>query len=369
MKNGIMKNILLAISGLTPQIVTETLFVLAVKNRLPVDEIYIVTTMRGKDVIEGKDKGHTTPDVPLKREIQKLCKEFGIKTPKFSVLKNVIVAEEESNELYDIKTDKENKLFPNKLAELLKKLTAQPDVVIHASLSGGRKSMSAHLALVMSLFARAQDKLYHIVTDEKFEFKNFYPKTREEENALILAEIPFVRLRCLNDPMLKANESYSALVDKTQKRLNFLMENEALIIDLNEYTVRYKDRFVVLTPIHISLYYFFVKRKKDLGQGIAKHELINLEFAEKVHGFLVENLGVNLLANKSKQQIKMHWATKGFDESYFNTAKSKINSNISTLFENKDVAGEFIISKKGRHGSPVYYIKAPKDKLKIINYE
>ncbi len=154
-----MKNILIAISGLTPQIVTETLFVLTIQQGIKIDEIYVITTQRGKTVLKGKDKAPNTPNSALGMEIKNLCKKYKITPPKFSIKKNVIVAEEESLELYDIKTDKDNSLFPNKTAELIKKISQMEDTVIHASLSGGRKSMSDHLALVISLFARSQDKL------------------------------------------------------------------------------------------------------------------------------------------------------------------------------------------------------------------
>lgn len=56
-----MKNILLAVTGLSPQVITETLYVLHQNNR-HVDAIHVITTRDGKekvysDLLGGK-KGH-----------------------------------------------------------------------------------------------------------------------------------------------------------------------------------------------------------------------------------------------------------------------------------------------------------------------
>ena len=45
-----MKNILLAVTGLSPQVITETLFALH-QNNQRVDEIHIITTREGKECI------------------------------------------------------------------------------------------------------------------------------------------------------------------------------------------------------------------------------------------------------------------------------------------------------------------------------
>ncbi len=359
----LMKNILLAITGLTPQVVTETLFVLAVKNKIDIDEIYIVTTSRGKKVIEGKDNSPSTPDIPLKKEISALCKKYNVKQPKFNITKNVIVAEEETRRLYDIRTDKENRLFPNKLATLLKKLTSQPQMIIHASLSGGRKSMSAHLALVMSLLARQNDKLYHIITDEKFEFKNFYPKTEEEADALTLAEIPFVKLRSVNDPVLKSGDEYFEIVQKTQERLILLGDEAKLIIELKQRKIHYKNKSVIFSPTEISIYTIFVQQKIANSGGYDINEIREKEFAKKLQE-ITEEYFHQVYDSKNKT----HWTIAGITPDYFLQFKSKINTKLKNLFENDDEENLFRISSERRWGDTYYEIKAPKEKLGI-NYE
>ncbi|MCL6496007.1 MAG: hypothetical protein K6T54_14695, partial [Ignavibacterium sp.] len=128
------KNILICVSGLTPQIVTETLFCLAVKEKTPVDEIYVLTTKRGREVILGRDKHPVTPKSPLKNEIEKLCKLYKLKKPLFQENDDhIIVAKEEAIELPDIRSDKENILFPNKVCEFLRLKTSNPQNVLFCS--------------------------------------------------------------------------------------------------------------------------------------------------------------------------------------------------------------------------------------------
>ncbi|MBN2572349.1 MAG: TIGR02584 family CRISPR-associated protein, partial [Ignavibacteriales bacterium] len=206
-------NILICVSGLTPQIVTETLYCLSKQNKIPIDELYIFTTKKGRDVIIGTDKELSTPKIPLKNEIINLCNKYKLKLPKFENNdEHIIVAKEESVELYDIRTDKHNILFPNKICEVIKNLTEEKNNIIYCSISGGRKSMSVHLAFAMSLYGRENDKLFHVLTNEENEFKEFYPRNRKEDKALILSEIPFVRLRHFSLLKTKAKTKYADIV-------------------------------------------------------------------------------------------------------------------------------------------------------------
>ena len=356
-----MRNILLAISGLTPQIVTETFFALSVQKKIKIDEIFVITTELGKKVLEGKTP---SPAASLKTELKNLCKDYNLPLPKFTLKRNVIVATEETTRLYDVKTDRDNVLFPNKAAEIISKLTADAQTALHVSLSGGRKSMSAHLALVLSLFARSQDKLYHVLTDEKFESQNFYPKSAEELSALVLAEIPFVKLRSLNSPFLSPKEKYYDLVCAAQKRLSFLTDNRKLIIELKQRTLHYGEDSVRLTPKEIALYIEFVEAKIAGNKPLSKYEIISPDFALKMKNTMEENFHQHF-DPKSKT---FNWTKTGLDFPQFLTLKSKINKKIDLLFNDDSLRREFEILTDPLYGGSKYYIKAPKEKL-AVNYE
>jgi len=359
-----MKNILLAITGLTPQIVTEAFYALSVQRKITIDEIYIVTTKRGKDVILGKDKDEQTPSVPLLSEVTELCKTYKIRTPRFTNSnKHIIVAEEESLVLHDIRNDKENRLFPNKLAEVFKKITSINDTAIYAVLSGGRKSMSAHLALSLSLFGRNRDKLYHILTDEKYEFGNFYPKNKAEAKALIIAEIPFVRLRALKTDNFNEIGSYTDLVEKTQKQLSFLTDSKKLIINLADRTINYGDDKISMQPFELSLYLKFAEEKISKHKGFNINEITSVEFTEELKTILEEKYNYYF-----DLKDKTHWSKKGLNSEYFRSKRTKINNKLKLLFNDMEQLDQFLIKSRKEWGNSTYYISADKNKLGI-NYE
>lgn len=354
MKN---KNILICIAGLTPQIITESLYCLSVQKKIMIDEIVIVTTKKGKDVILGKDKDPKTPKVSLKNEIKNLAKLYKIKPPIFDESNNnIIVANEESLDLFDIRNDKQNKLFPNKLAKLLKEKTEDNKSVLHCVLSGGRKSMTAHFALVLSLFGREHDKLYHVLTKEKFEFKDFYPKTKEERNALEISEIPFIRLRGLLGDKLLSNEPYTDLVEWTQKQLKILTGNY-ILLKINSKEIQYENKILKLRPLFFSIYHQFALSKCEGQKSIIITKSTVDDFSSSVLEFIKNNYDYYFIKDKNN--------TKYFTIENFRSLMSKINKKIAEHIPDSETAELFKISSFREYGNTSYGIKAGKSRIKI----
>ena len=359
------KNILICVSGLTPQIVTETLFCLTVKEKVPIDEIYVLTTKRGRDVILGLDEHPATPKTALSKEIKNLCKEYKIKSPKFeNNEKHIIVAKEESIELWDIRSDKDNILFPNKVAAFIREKSFDPSNVLYCSITGGRKSMSVHLANALSIFGRENDKLLHVLTKEEHEFKGFYPKTKKEINDLELAEIPFVRLRSLLSAEDKDQNffemSFDEIVKRTQKNLKILSDKNKLILDFERREIKYKTDKVVLEPIEFLFYYFFVDNKERGIEKIHKLDITSGETKEKFIEYFNEYY-------KSRHIKESKWYEKGFNEEEFRSKRSKINKKIKELLHDSELEDQFIINVDKVYGESKYYIKAEIDRFLIKN--
>ncbi|MBI9072351.1 MAG: TIGR02584 family CRISPR-associated protein [Melioribacteraceae bacterium] len=359
-----MKNILIAISGLTPQVVTEALYEIYYKYDITIDEIFIVTTQRGKEVILGNDKAKSTPSRSLKTEIERLCYLYKLTIPVFAETEeHIIIAEEESVRLNDIRTDSENRLFPNILANLIKAKTSLKDTSLHCVLSGGRKSMTAHFALVLSLFARSNDKLYHVITDEKYEFSKFFPETNDEKKALTISEIPFVRLRSLNTEELSNNAVYTDLVDEAQERLLFLTDNKKLIINLADKTVAYGNNSVFFEPFEIVLYLKFAEQLIAKGCGYSILEITENKFASELKQILITKYNCFF-----DLKDKNHWSNSELAPEYFRSKRTKINDKLKTLFTESDSAANFIIQSQKIWGNSHYSIKTAKNKIGI-NYE
>lgn len=357
------KNILICVSGLTPQIVTETLFCLAVKEKTPIDEIYVLTTKRGREVILGKDSHPVTPKTSLKNEIDNLCNKYKIKKPLFAENDNhIIVAKEESIELPDIRTDKDNILFPNKVCEFIRDKSSDPNSTLYCSITGGRKSMSVHLANALSIFAREQDKLLHVLTKEEHEFKGFYPMNKKEAEDLELSEIPFVRLRSIlaadvkQEKLLKLN--FDEIVKHTQSQLKVLAPSNKLILDIERRELSFGSERISLEPMEFLFYYFFVD-SKERGEGnISISEFSSDKTKEKFYEYLSEFYPMRYIDEKK-------WSKKKFDDKYFLQRKSKVNKKIEKLIDDPDIANIFIIDVNRKWGSSTYYIKADKDRFLI----
>jgi len=364
---SVKKNILVCAVGLTPQIVTESLYALSVQQQIIIDEIYVLTTARGKKVLSGKDDAKFTPKVSLSSEIKNLCKAYNLKVPKFSnSSKYVITAKEEAIDLPDIRDDKHNILFPNKAAEFIRKLTSEPSNTLYCSISGGRKTMGVHLASALSIFGREQDKLLHILTEEEFEFKGFYPITEKEKKALVLAEIPFVRLRSLIVPEDKRSKIYdmkfSEIVNHTQEQLEKISDERKLSLNIETKELSFDSNSVTLEPIEFALYHQFVKTKLETAEKISIHKLTSVEFAEKLTSFIESNYEYYYF----REEIKNPWWQNGFTPENFRTRRSKINKKINILLKDKKLSELFLIDSNRVYGDSSYFLKAPKSKFKII---
>jgi len=329
------------VSGLTPQIITETLFCLLKIKKISIDEIYVVTTSRGRDVIIGKDK---TIEYPvLQSEIKRMCEKYKFKVPKFDNSDtHIITAKEESIELNDIRNDSDNILMPNKICEVIKQKSANREHILHCSISGGRKTMSTYMGFALSVFGRENDKLYHVLTSDKFEFKNFFPENKIEEKALEIAELPYIRLRDLIAKKT-SNQSFSKLkyidlVNITQKELSYSY-GDVLTIDHKRSKFIYRDN----SPVHIppkllKFYKFILDKKRDEMYAITLEEL------SKVFNIKIPQL---------------------------RTMQSNVNKLVRTAINDIDMEGKFLVSNLekidfGEKRYSLYGIDAEYKKFKFI---
>lgn len=228
------KNILVSVLGSTPQILTETLWYLKKKKGVDIDEVFVITTGFGKKLIcEGDIKKGIPP--LLNGLFEKFCNEIGLKT-RFVERNIKVIKDKDGNELDDIRNDSQNESAANFITNEIRKLANRPEVVIHCSVAGGRKTMSVYAALAMTLVGRKQDKLYHVLVsppevegNPKFFYKPEIPveielsngrKISTDEIEITLAEIPFLRLGEKYFNIFPKGISYTELVERIQNYAN-----------------------------------------------------------------------------------------------------------------------------------------------------
>jgi CRISPR-associated protein (TIGR02584 family) len=165
------RRILLAVTGLTPQIVTETLYALAAERRLWVPtEIRIITTRRGAEKAARtllSDEGW----------FHRLRVEYRLPEIAFGIEDIHVIKGPDGPPLDDILEEADNAAVADFITEEVRALTADPNASLHVSIAGGRKTMGFYVGYALSLFGRAQDRLSHVLVPPTFESRPdfFYP--------------------------------------------------------------------------------------------------------------------------------------------------------------------------------------------------
>jgi hypothetical protein len=162
--------------------------------------------------------------------------------------------------------------FANLLTAAVWELTRDDELVLHCSIAGGRKTMSAYLAMIMQFFARPQDRLYHVLIGAA-EFENnpqyYYPPPQPrwitdregyavstDQAGLVLVEIPFIRLRGQIKEFQDQYYSFTQMVEIAQKWIQSPPEHPRLILDARHCEVRIGDG----RPIPMPKTRFFIYR-------------------------------------------------------------------------------------------------------------
>jgi CRISPR-associated protein (TIGR02584 family) len=237
-----MKKILLSVTGMTPQVVTETIYALFTQKKWTPDEVFVITTKSGA---ESARLNLLTKKDGRPGKFQQLIQDYRLKKIKFPV-KNILVPKDaDGNLLEDIRTPEQNACVADFIVNAVREIARDPDSELHVSIAGGRKTMGYFLGYALSLFGRKQDRLSHVLVDAPYENNPdfFYPTpesypinpkgekvmTVDAKLAKVdLAEIPFVRLsEGLPKRLMEEPASFTNVVDIANRDLSLKIEVRA----------------------------------------------------------------------------------------------------------------------------------------------
>jgi CRISPR-associated protein (TIGR02584 family) len=279
------RRILLCVSGLSPQIVTETLYALAVTGepRFVPTEIHLLTTA------DGAERARLTLLSEEPGWFQRLRQDYGLPDIHFTLDSLHILRDANGRPLRDIREVADNEAIADAITTKVRELTADPDGAIHASIAGGRKTMGFYLGYALSLLGRPQDRLSHVLVSSPFESHAdfFYPTPQQRviytadrqpldasDATVMLADIPFVRLRDgLQEALLREGASFSAVVAQAQRNL----AAPSLTLDGTSGRVRCGETVVRLTPISFAWLAWFARRASE---GLPAIHHTEADFAE-----------------------------------------------------------------------------------------
>lgn len=219
-----MRTVLLAVSGTSPAIITETVWGLAVESPPVVaDEVVVVTTSRGEldiaRLLTAPENGWKGKSVweTLRKDVFKKC-DLPASSTALQISIRVIDlpgAEGVREKATDIRSAEENAQAADFILNALSPYALSEDCRVIASIAGGRKTMGALLYGAMTLVAKETDRITHVLVSEPFEMcrEFFYPAQpgsglegydamtkqkfpiRARDAVVDLADIPFVPLR------------------------------------------------------------------------------------------------------------------------------------------------------------------------------
>ncbi|OPY64952.1 MAG: CRISPR-associated protein (Cas_NE0113) [Syntrophorhabdaceae bacterium PtaU1.Bin034] len=383
MPSNAFAEVLICVSGSTPQIVTETIYGLAMQNPpVQADEIYIITTSFGKRQIE--------ETLVKKGILNRLTGEYGLHGPAIKQSSFVIIKDHEGNEIDDIRTEEENSLTGDLIASLVRTLAQDSGTRLHCCLAGGRKTMSFYLGAALQLFGRPWDKLYHVLVTPEFESRpEFFYKPREnkviewkmqdgstkrlntDDSEVILTELPFIRLW---NKLELQGKSFGELVAEGQAELDTAIVQPDLAVNLTERTVRIGAHVIEMVPVQLMLYLAFLRQKAErctrpeqpycndctdcfvtLGEMVTNQALARMGTDyEAIYGGSPGKAG----------ELLEHW--KGNDGiRVIRQNRSKINGAIREALSNTPLASRYIIDSIKRYGDTRYGVRAEKGKIEI----
>ena len=283
------KHVLISVVGLSPQVITETLYCYwcLASPPIPITEVFALTTLRGKQALEDTLLGDNG-------KLKSLCNDYNL-PPIHLDLANVYLLKGASGQpLEDISSVIDNEALADQLFAFVRKLATSTDICLHASIAGGRKTMGLYIGLAMQFYGRPGDTLSHVLVNPELENQEFfYPPPNgvdvvlndgrtipAAEIRLELAEIPLLLLR-EKIPFLKehTDAGYTELIEIAQREYNALQAISPVIVNTFSCCLEIGEATINLTPLELALYLFFARQHLE-GQVEDRYSISRFDIRE-----------------------------------------------------------------------------------------
>ena len=360
------RRILVSVTGLTPQVVTESLHALVNERSFVPTEIHLITTSNGRnravrDLLDS-----------LTGQFHAFCRDADVSGRiRFDATMIHVIRDADGNELPDIRTPEENALAADTIVRFIQEACRDEGAALHVSLAGGRKTMGFFAGYALSLFGRSQDRLSHVLVSEPFENNRdfYYPAQSPREiftqsgepldassARVMLADIPFVRLReGLSEELLNGRSSYSDAVRVAQERIT---PPVGMRFSLPRRTAVLGDIEVTLPPLPFAiLLWLAVRRARGLdpvrpGVNATADEF--LRFYARVAG-----------RNSADYEKAVHALRHEEDFlPYFQEKRTLVNQRILGRLGQRE-AKPYLIGSTGRRPRTCYTLSLPPESITL----
>ena len=366
-----LRNVLVAVSGQTPAIITETLWALEKQLATRVDEIRIVTTIQGCRIIESRLLG-------IDGEFSRFCSDYGIPAGRiaFSGKSIHVLKDSRGNDLEDIRTSQDNIDAADQVFNLIREWCKRADEHLLCSVAGGRKTLGIYLTMSLMMFGRPADKLYHVLVTPAFEsgVPDFYyppPENRfykfigkegahqgasgrisSDEAKVELAEIPFLRLRDFIGSGIHPEKGFTEAVTETQRLMNHLQAPPMAVLELKTCRLKIGHFEINLSRQLTAVYAFFLLEFNGPRAGA----IMDLLFEKRQ---LLANLERQIDRFKKAELEKYAWQRMSDLDDFrdrIGPCISKVNKTIRRTLGSL-LAPSYSIKTGGKYGVNVQHFK------------
>jgi CRISPR-associated protein (TIGR02584 family) len=270
-----MRNVLVAVLGITPQILTEAIYYYdrIAQPAVGFSEIQVFTTTLGRRLAYEKLLGRNGDGAyfALLKHLKIRSTAIDFNEDHVHVLKGA-----DGRELDDVRTREDSLSIADQLCAAIQQLQQNPDNTIFATMAGGRKTMGLYMAMAMQLLARPGDRLFHVLPDPRIEaapnIEFFFPSKPIKVGGQLLKPEQ-IRIECDEVPLIywprqerqTPTVKFSELQQQRQRELSLLYSPPSVRLDLRRRTLLVGDAPARLTKLEFFYYCFFAQRTKLLG--------------------------------------------------------------------------------------------------------
>jgi len=375
------RHVLLAVIGLSPQVITEAVYALFLQGK-PVHAIHCITTNAGAGEI------FRTLLAPQGGPLDDFCRQYGIDRGgiDFGHHSVRVLCRKNGDPMEDIETEEDNEIVLQTCLELAHGFTADPDTVVSFLVAGGRKTMTSCLTLAAQCYGRPCDRIYHVLVSPEFENcrgfwfppresvqlrlvdhrgEVFYKETRYARISLI--PIPFVSIRgrlvpeMLDQPRPPA-DLLDSLVRSGPRVLRIDLENGTVSFGNDDENAPQVD----FSPAPLALYAFFAEQKLrcERPHSCAGCTDCWLEPDELERAPRLAEL-YRAIPSTRHMEIVPSTSIVKLDAEGFRSYRSKINRSLKNGFGNTS-AHELEITPAGRRPNTRYGLPIDKERIDIL---